>query len=39
MNTTELEALRAFRQQVDRTFGCRRDALCALRDALLTAPC
>jgi DDE superfamily endonuclease len=38
MTTTELEALRAFRHQVYRTFGCRRDALFALLDALLTAP-
>ena len=38
MSTTELEALRAFRHQVYRTFGCRRDALFALLDALLTAP-
>jgi hypothetical protein len=38
MNRTELEALRAFRQQVYRTFGCRRDALSALLDAILTAP-
>jgi hypothetical protein len=38
MSTTELEALRAFRHQVYRTFGCRRDALFALLDALLRAP-
>jgi hypothetical protein len=38
MNSTELEALRAFRQHVYRTFGCRRDALFALRDALLSTP-
>ena len=38
MNNTELEALRAFRHQVYRTFGCRRDALFAMLDALLTAP-
>jgi hypothetical protein len=38
MSTTELEALRAFRQQVYRTFGCRRDARFALLDALLSAP-
>jgi hypothetical protein len=38
MSATEWEALRAFRQQVYRTFGCRRDALFALLDALLTAP-
>jgi hypothetical protein len=38
MNNTEWEALRAFRQQVYRTFGCRRDALFALLDAVLSAP-
>src|SRR5262249_23240048 len=38
MNTTQWEALRAFRHQVYRTFGCRRDALFALLDALLSAP-
>jgi hypothetical protein len=38
MNTSEGEALRAFRQQVYRTFGCRRDALFELLDAVLTAP-
>jgi hypothetical protein len=38
MTTTELEALRAFRHQVYRTFGCRRDALFELLDAVLTAP-
>ena len=38
MSTPELEALRAFRHQVYRNFGCRRDALFALLDALLTAP-
>src|SRR5260370_28307015 len=38
MITPELEARRAFRQQVYRTCGCRRDALFALLDALLTAP-
>ncbi len=38
MNTPELEALRAFRQQVYRHFGCRRDALFELVDALLAAP-
>src|SRR5260221_14290370 len=38
MNTTELEALRAFGQQVYRLFGCRRDALFALLDALFSAP-
>lgn len=38
MNTPEWEALRAFRQQVYRTFGCRRDALFELLDALLTVP-
>src|SRR5262245_45485047 len=38
MNSTELEALRACRHQVYRTFGCRRDALFALLDTLLRAP-
>ncbi len=38
MNTPELEELRAFRHQVYRRFGCRRDALFELLDALLTAP-
>src|SRR5262249_46068868 len=38
MNTSELEALRAFRHQVYTLFGCRRDALFELLDALLTAP-
>jgi hypothetical protein len=38
MNTPELEALRAFRQQVSTLCGCRRDALFELLDALLTAP-
>ena len=38
MNTPEMEALRAFRQQVDPLFGCRRDALFEARDAVLSAP-
>jgi hypothetical protein len=38
MNTPEGAALRAFRQQVYALFGCRRDALFELLDALLTAP-
>ncbi len=38
MNTPDLEARRAFRHQVYTRFGCRRDALFALLDALLTAP-
>jgi DDE superfamily endonuclease/Transposase DDE domain len=38
MQTPELEGLRAFRQQVYTRFGCRRDALFELLDALLTAP-
>ena len=37
MNTPAWEALRAFRQQVYTLFGCRRDALFELLDALLTA--
>lgn len=37
MNTAAWEALRAFRQQVYTLFGCRRDALFDLLDALLTA--
>src|SRR6185437_16400867 len=36
MNTTALERLRAFRQQIYTTFGCRRDALVEMLDALLT---
>ena len=38
MNTTALERLRAFRQHLDTTVGCRRDALVEILDALLTAP-
>ncbi|MGZ3584664.1 MAG: NF041680 family putative transposase [Ktedonobacterales bacterium] len=38
MTTPELEVLRAFRHQVYRTLGCRRDALFALLDAVLSAP-
>src|SRR5260221_14727231 len=38
MNTPELEALRAFRQQVYPLFGCRRAALFEALDAVLTVP-
>jgi hypothetical protein len=38
MKTPELEALRAFRQQVYTLFGCRRDALFEALDAVLSAP-
>jgi hypothetical protein len=38
MNTSALEELQAFRQRVYALFGCRRDALFELLDALLTAP-
>ena len=38
MNTPEMEALRAFRQQVYTLFGCRRDALFETLDAVLSAP-
>ena len=38
MNTEALERLRAFRQAIYITFGCRRDALVEILDALLTAP-
>lgn len=38
MNTPEWEALRAFRHKVYTRFGCRRDALFELLDALLSAP-
>src|SRR5258708_34625412 len=38
MSTPEREELRAFRQQVYTLFGCRRDALFELVDAVLTAP-
>jgi DDE superfamily endonuclease len=38
MNTPEMEALRAFRQQVYPLCGCRRDALLEALDAALGAP-
>src|SRR5258708_24843489 len=38
MSTPEREALRAFPQHVYTLFGCRRDALFELVDAVLTAP-
>jgi DDE superfamily endonuclease len=38
MNKVEWEGLRAFRQQVYVSFGCRRDALFEALDAVLTAP-
>src|SRR5689334_17986048 len=38
MNTTALERLRAFRQALYPPFGCRRDALFEILDALLTTP-
>lgn len=38
MNTPAVEELRAFRHQVYPLFGCRRDALFELLDALLSAP-
>jgi hypothetical protein len=38
METTALERLRAFRHQIYVTFGCRRDALVEILDALLTTP-
>jgi hypothetical protein len=38
MNRSELEELRAFRQQVYMRLGCRRDALFELLDALLNTP-
>jgi hypothetical protein len=38
MHTPDLEELRAFRHQVYPLFGCRRDALFDLLDALLSAP-
>jgi hypothetical protein len=38
MHTPALEELRAFRHHVYPLFGCRRDALFELLDALLTAP-
>lgn len=36
--TTEWEELRAFRHKVYTRFGCRRDALFELLDAVLSAP-
>ena len=36
MDTTAFEHLHAFRQQIYTTFGCRRDALFEILDALLT---
>src|SRR5690348_1426398 len=38
MNTPEGEALRAFRQQVYTSFGCRRAALVEALDSILSAP-
>ncbi len=38
METHALERLRAFRQAIYTTFGCRRDALIEILDALLTSP-
>jgi hypothetical protein len=38
MNRLEGEALRALREQMYTLFGCRRDALFELLDAVLTAP-
>jgi hypothetical protein len=38
MNTPALERLRAFRHHIYTTFGCRRDALAEILDALLTTP-
>jgi hypothetical protein len=38
MNRSDLEELRAFRHQVYMLFGCRRDALFELLDAVLAAP-
>ena len=38
METEALERLRAFRQVMYTTFGCRRDALVEILDALLTSP-
>src|ERR1051326_5138498 len=38
METEALERLRAFRQVIYTTFGCRRDALAEILDALLTSP-
>ena len=38
MEKEALERLRAFRQVISTTFGCRRDALAEILDALLTSP-
>jgi hypothetical protein len=38
MHTSEIEALRAFRHQVYRIFGCRRDALFEIMEAVLATP-
>ena len=38
MKHQEVEALHAFRNQVYRTMGCRRDALFEIMDAILTTP-
>ena len=38
MEKEALERLRAFRQIIYTTFGCRRDALAEMLDALLTSP-
>ncbi len=38
MTTPDMEALRAFRSQVYCSFACRRDALFAIRDSVLTVP-
>jgi hypothetical protein len=38
MNISALERLRAFRHHIYTTFGCRRDALVEILDALLTSP-
>lgn len=38
MNTPEWEALRAFRHEVYKVFGCRRDALFEALDAVLSVP-
>jgi hypothetical protein len=37
MNTPALDRLRAFRRAISTTFGCRRDALFEILDALLTS--
>lgn len=38
METEAFERLRTFRQTIYTTFGCRRDALVEILDALLTTP-